>query len=55
MIQCISGVDCVKKETIKRNSRSFMVDHIKKEKERVKNICELSKNHDDFLNEISNT
>jgi tryptophan halogenase len=55
MIQCISGVDCVKKETIERNSRSFMVDYIKKIKERVKNICELSKNHDDYLNEISNT
>lgn len=55
MVQCIGGVDCIKNETIELNSTPCAEDHIKKIRERVKQICELSKNHDDYLNDLTNT
>ena len=51
-IQCMSGVDMIDKDMIKRNTREHLYSEVHNNAKKYKYITELSKNNDDAINDF---
>ena len=54
-IKCMGGVDYIKQEPIERNKDFFTLEELNKQIDKIKKLCDKSKNHDDYLNVLANT
>jgi tryptophan halogenase len=54
ILKCMGGVDYVKRDTIERNMGTYTYSKLKNYIEEIQNICKKSKNHDEYINEITN-
>ena len=54
-IQCMSGVDMIDKDMIKRNTREHLYSEVHNKAKIYKYIAELSKSHDDAISDLTNS
>jgi hypothetical protein len=55
MIKCMGGVDYIKSETIQRNVNKDEYPEVERTIEKIKNVCEKSINHDQYLIDLTST
>jgi len=55
MVKCMGGVGYIKNETIKRNTKIDLYPEVERKIEKIKNVCEKSQNHDEYLTELTST